>query len=102
VECGGEVEISVGVAVVNISADYLCEPQECKATYVWTAFTPAAVIDSGTCGPGSCAFELELPEGCFDVSIKAYCGGTLCDECIFTICPYFPTMDGGGQGAKGR
>lgn len=87
VECGGTIDAPSGAGTVEVSANYLCEPQECEATFEWAVSVPVAVIANGTCDTSPCAFEFELPDACAEVSVSAYCGDTLCDECTFTICP---------------
>jgi hypothetical protein len=86
VECGDSVHTPADVGAVQISANYLCEPQqECQATYEWELLGSLGI--NGACNSSPCVFELELTGECIDVSISAYCDDTLCDDCTFTICP---------------
>jgi len=99
--CGQISYISPDVGALEISASYLCEPPDCETTFFeWQIYTPLAVIDSGTCATGPCLFEFELPYECVSVSISAFCGDSICDECTFTICPYVPPPPQQGDGQE--
>ncbi len=86
--CGETVDIPPDIGVLEISASYYCEPENCEPTYEWTVSGATAVITSGMSDNGPCLFEFELPYECVEVSILVFCGEELCDTCTFTICPY--------------
>ena len=88
VECDDTVYVPSGDETVEISANYLCEPEEeCDATYEWEVSSAVAAIDNGSCDTSPCAFDFELPDACVTVSISAYCGDNFCGDCTLTVCP---------------
>ena len=84
-ECGGTVYAPEGVGAVEIIASYLCEPEECEATYEWSVSAPVGT--NGTSDTSPCLFQFEVPDECVTVTISAFCGDALCDTCTFTVCP---------------
>ncbi|MCY4778793.1 hypothetical protein ORI89_03955 [Sphingobacterium sp. UT-1RO-CII-1] len=81
VECGGVINLAKG-SYSFTSPDFVCQSEDCTATYEWEITAPSGVVYHGQ---GKTFTHQFSQFGTYNIKFTPICGNTKCEPCIIKV-----------------
>lgn len=83
--CGKTLEIKQNDLLILSFPDYICKPDDCKATYSWNLTGGSGTVPVNITSTDIPFKHKFTTPGIYTLSYKAICGGKACDSCVIRI-----------------